>query len=166
MLIGGATDQFKRLYQTALDTMKQHIFYRPMTKSGAEIRLAGQVNVDQNVPLSDLKTEPQAQHLGCFAGGMVGIGAKIFESDEDVRLARQLVEGCLWAYEVSPLGIMPEIIHTVPCSDQNCSWNESEYHEAVHGFYSEEQLDAESKIALHGLGPGIAKVDDTRYILR
>lgn len=166
LLLGGATDQYKRLYQGALQTMKQHIFYRSMTANGADIRFPGQINVEESVPISDLKTEPEAQHLGCFAGGMVGVGAKIFEESEDLILARQLVEGCLWAYEVSPLGIMPEIMHTVLCANGDCPWDESKYHVAVDQSYSEEQDGAEAKISRHGLGPGVAKVDDARYILR
>lgn len=149
-----------------MTAMKRNIFYRPMTKDNLDILLAGQISTDGKTPGEKIVTEPQAQHLGCFAGGMVAVGAKIFDNNSDLEIGKQLVEGCLWAYEVMPLGIMPEIIHTVPCeSKANCSWDEKKWHDAVSASYEGTQSAAE-KIKLHGLGPGVAKVDDARYILR
>ncbi|RQM07103.1 hypothetical protein DH86_00003876, partial [Scytalidium sp. 3C] len=112
LLLGGATQQYRRMYEYAIIAIKRNIFYRPMTASGEDIRLAGNVDSDGQTRVLELRTDPQMQHLGCFAGGMVAIAAKIFENEGDLSLARKLVEGCLWAYEVMPLGIMPEIMHT------------------------------------------------------
>jgi mannosyl-oligosaccharide alpha-1,2-mannosidase len=137
-----------------------------MTANGEDVRLAGQVDSDGKTPFSDLKLDAQAQHLGCFAGGMVAVASRIFSDDEELALARKLVEGCLWAYEVMPLGIMPEILHTVPCKDQaNCPWDEKLWHDEVDKTY-EGSEDVLEKIQHHSLQPGIVKVDDTRYILR
>ena len=165
MMLGGAAQQYRRLYEYAIVAIKRNIFYRPMTFDGKDIRLAGQVDSDGRTLVSELRTEPQAQHLGCFAGGMVAISAKIFQSD-DLPLAKKLVEGCLWAYEVMPLGIMPEILHTVPCdSEDHCPWDEKRWHDRVSEAH-EGPEDAETKIQQNRLRPGVAKVDDGRYILR
>jgi mannosyl-oligosaccharide alpha-1,2-mannosidase len=146
--------------------MKRNIFYRPMTVDGKSILLAGQTNSDGKTPISGLITEPQAQHLGCFAGGMVGLAAKIFNNDEDMAVAKKLVEGCLWAYETMPHGIMPEIIHTVPCQiKEQCRWDESKWLDAVDKAYIGSE-DVYQKVRQHHLPQGVAKVDDTRYILR
>lgn len=137
-----------------------------MTANGADIRIAGQVESDGKTDLSQLKTEAQAQHLGCFAGGMVAIASRMFADDGELALARKLVEGCLWAYEVMPLGIMPEIMHTVPCEDEaNCPWNETIWHDAVNLAYVGGDSVA-TKIKQHSLSKGVVKVDDGRYILR
>jgi mannosyl-oligosaccharide alpha-1,2-mannosidase len=166
MLLGGATQQYRRLYEYAIIAIKRNIFYRPMTFNGEDIRLAGQVDSDGQTIVSELKTEPQAQHLGCFAGGMVAIAAKIFQNDEELSLARKLVEGCIWAYEVMPLGIMPEIMHTVPCeSESHCPWDEKRWHDIVNDAH-EGPEDVETKIRQNRLRPGVVKVDDRRYILR
>ena len=165
MLLGGGSQQYRKLYLDSMVPMKRHIFYRPMTKSGENIRFAGNVNTDGKTLPADIKTDPQAQHLGCFAGGMVAIGSKIFPDEDDMVLARQLVEGCLWGYEVSPLGVLPEIIHTVPCSNEDdCAWDEEKWHAQVKWHYGGENLP--ETIKKHSLPPGIAKFDDTRYILR
>jgi mannosyl-oligosaccharide alpha-1,2-mannosidase len=154
------------MYDYALVAIKRNIFYRPMTPNNEDIRLAGNVNSDGQTVVSELETEAQAQHLGCFAGGMVGIAAKVFENEEDLSLAMKLVEGCLWAYEIMPLGVMPEILHTVQCEDENeCSWDEEKWLEKVNQAY-EGPDSAETKIQQHGLREGIIKVDDKRYILR
>jgi mannosyl-oligosaccharide alpha-1,2-mannosidase len=146
--------------------MKRNIFYRPMTADGKSVLLAGQTNSDGKVPLSELTIEAQAQHLGCFAGGMVGLGAKIFNNDEEMDVAKKLVEGCLWGYENMPHGIMPEIIHTVPCqSKDQCEWDERKWLDAVNTAY-EGPEDVSTKVQQHHLPKGVVKVDDTRYILR
>ncbi|TVY84057.1 Mannosyl-oligosaccharide 1,2-alpha-mannosidase MNS1 [Lachnellula suecica] len=166
ILIGGATQQYRRLYDYSMTAIKRNIFFRPMTKNGEDVRLAGQVNSDGRTLVKELKTEPQAQHLGCFAGGMVGIAAKIFQNDDDLALAQKLVEGCLWAYEIMPLGIMQEIFHAVPCDDEkSCPWDEQKWHDAVDKEH-EGQESAEAKIKNRRLPPGVVKIDDARYILR
>jgi mannosyl-oligosaccharide alpha-1,2-mannosidase len=149
-----------------MTAMRRNIFYRPMTPNGEDIRLAGNVDSDGKTLVTELKTEPQAQHLGCFAGGMVAIAAKIFENKNDLLLGRKLVEGCLWAYEVMPLGIMPEIMHTVLCEkEDHCPWDEKKWKDGVNQSYEGDE-DVETKIKQHRLPQGVAKVDDTRYILR
>ncbi|TID26004.1 class I alpha-mannosidase protein [Venturia nashicola] len=164
LLLGGATDQYRKLFENALIAMKRNIFYRPMTPDGRSILLAGEVNSDGKTPVDQLKTEPQAQHLGCFAGGMVGIAAKIFESEEDLDVAKKLVEGCIWGYETFPNGIMPEIMHTIPCQNKDkCDWEGNKWIWAVSNAYGGDGL---TIIQDHHLPKGVAKVDDPRYTLR
>lgn len=166
MLLGGTTQQYRRMYEYSIIAIKRNMFYRPMTIDGRDIRLAGNVNSDGRTPATELKPDSQMQHLSCFAGGMVGIAAKIFENDNDLDLAKKLVEGCLWAYEVMPLGIMPEIMHTVACeNEKHCPWDEIKWHTKVSESH-EGSENVEEKIRHHRLQPGVAKVDDARYILR
>lgn len=60
-----------------------------------------------------LSADPQ--HLGCFAGGMLALGGKIFGINHHVDLGMQITKGCAWAYAVMPSGIMPEIFSLLPC---------------------------------------------------
>jgi len=137
-----------------------------MTPDNRNILVAGQVNSDGNVPLENLTTEPQAQHLGCFAGGMMALASKIFSNEDDLADARKLVEGCIWGYEALPLGIMPEIMHLVPCRDRNyCPWDEKVWEDAIASSY-EDKKSAEERIETERLVPGVTKIDDRRYILR
>lgn len=94
------------------------------------------------------------------------MAAKIFQNENDLELGRKLTEGCLWGYENMPLGIMPEVMHTVQCQDEtNCPWDEQQWHAKVHEAIEGDES-AEEKIRLYRLSPGVTRVDDARYILR
>ena len=55
---------------------------------------------------------------------MVGITAKIFERLDDLVIARKLVDGCIWAYELMLTGIMLESFSVVPYPDpDDCAWS-------------------------------------------
>lgn len=164
-LLNGGHPSYKKMYEKSLNAMKERIFYRPMTAANEDILLAGQVDTDTD----DGKTEAQAQHLACFAGGMVGLGAKLFSSEDDLEVARSLVDGCLWAYESAENGIMPEIIHTIACEEasQDCKWDAKKWHAALVEEHPEEETTNPSEIiSKRHLPPGVIKIDDGRYILR
>lgn len=69
------------------------------------------------------------EHLTCFIGGMVGMAAKIFGLEDDLEIAKRLADGCVWAYGITPSGIMPESATVLPCKNaERCTWNETIYH--------------------------------------
>ena len=163
LLLQGGTSQYQELYLRALQTMSDHIIYRPMTRDERDIRIAGQVNTASGT----LETEPQSQHLTCFTGGMVGLGSRAFGQSDMMRLAEQLTGGCTWAYEIMPRGIQPEIMHTVRCESQHeCPWSTSAWHEMVDSMNNDEGLRVADKVNAHHLPEGVASIDDTRYGLR
>lgn len=95
-----------------------------MVPENRDILFSGKVTKRRGVAKLHLDTE--ITHLTCFIGGMVGMGAKIFELPTDVDIAERLTDGCVWAYESMPSGIMPEYAHVFPCeSIKNCVWNET-----------------------------------------
>ncbi|EGD94837.1 class I alpha-mannosidase [Trichophyton tonsurans CBS 112818] len=115
---------------------------------------------------SNISCLPTAQHLSCFAGGMLS-AAKAFQNNDDMDTARKLVEGCLWAYEKSSMGIMPEIMVTVRCQDRNdCPWNEEIWKKAVEDTFYTQDSDFYEYVAENGLMPGFVRIPDRRYILR
>lgn len=69
-------------------------------------------------------------HLTCFIGGMYGLGGKIFGRDGDIDKAKKLTDGCVWAYQSTPTGLMPEYAHLVACPAlEKCPFNESTWYE-------------------------------------
>lgn len=129
MLLGGRNDMYKEMYQFAITAAMNHIFFQPMVPDGADILISGSATVSDG---SGIKSEPKGQHLGCYAGGMISIGAKIFRKPEHINMARKLVDGCIWAYNSMPTGIMPEVFEMLPCDmNSKCSWDEAKWHEAV-----------------------------------
>ncbi|KAI9754856.1 MAG: hypothetical protein M4579_004513 [Chaenotheca gracillima] len=170
-LLGGSTQQYRKLYERAFNVAKDNLFFRPMNEKGQDILLSGDVKVSSS---GSPKLIPRAQHLTCFAGGMVGIGAKLFQRKEDLQTAKKLVDGCLWGYESSVTGIMPEILVALPCKDlKTCPWDEAAWHQALvdRGFRSGSQAETEAEkianeIEKQRLIPGVTDFSDRRYILR
>jgi mannosyl-oligosaccharide alpha-1,2-mannosidase len=167
MLLGGLVDQYRGLHERAIDVAKEHIFFRPLNPQNQEILLSGTARI---TAAGGIKTLPDGQHLACFTGGMVGIGAKIFNRTDDLDVARKLVDGCIWAYDSMPTGIMPETFTAVPCTGaEDCTWRVDKWNDAVKsagfGEYAR-QLDAADIIKEEGLAPGFARINDRRFLLR
>ena len=131
LMLGGNNNQYHDMYLAALESAKEHLFFIPLNRQNENMLLTGTL---ERKAAGDLDFIPQAQHLSCFAGGMVALAAKVFDATNEFDTARQLVDGCLWAYESMPSGIMPEIFTAVPCDKQihqDCRWSEDHWHNAV-----------------------------------
>jgi len=121
-LLGGST-QYKQLYFTAREPLKRHLLFNPSTPSTQDLLLAG---IYKKYPTGREEFIPETEHLACFAGGMFALGAKLFDLADDLNTARSLVNGCVWAYNATVTGIMPERFRLVPCPDrqQPCTWDD------------------------------------------
>lgn len=168
LLLGGLANKYKKLYETAMEPIKKHFFFRPMTPGNADILMSGSAYSDN----SGVLPESQMQHSACFAGGMVGIGAKVFERSDELAIARKLTNGCLWAYNSTQTGIMPEMFRLVSCrhSDQ-CEWNEERWWRAIvskpqDNFSTHNRQLAPNIIKESRLPIGFYEVSDRRYQLR
>jgi len=120
MLLGGLSNQPKKLYESFIDVAKQHFFFRPMVPDEADILISGNVRVISGA----ITLDPQGQHLACFIGGMVAMASRIFDRPDELALGRKLTDGCIWAYRAMPSGIMPEMFQATPCGKRkDCPWN-------------------------------------------
>lgn len=168
LLLNGLDPQYKNLYSNAMREAKQHLFFRPLNPQNKDILMSGSARISGATGRT--KLDPVAQHLACFAGGMVGLGAKIFNRSDELDVARRLVEGCIWAYDSMPTGIMPEQFTLIPCyGEEDCVWRTEKWNQAVTSAGVDEyarQLDAADIIKEDGLPPGFARIGDRRYLLR
>ncbi|KJK87251.1 hypothetical protein H633G_08889 [Metarhizium anisopliae BRIP 53284] len=120
-LTGGVDPVYEQMYRTSMDTAAQHLLFRPMLPSEDDILFSGDYHAR-----SAEKLVPESQHLTCFAGGMFGLGGRLFSIDEHVSLGERLARGCGWAYSVFPTGLMPEIFRLIPCNDsKECPWDDA-----------------------------------------
>ncbi|ERF72977.1 hypothetical protein EPUS_05058 [Endocarpon pusillum Z07020] len=143
LLLGGLNNQYESMYKSAMNIVRDKLLYRPMTETGRDILFAGTLKTsgmppDNNETRSSAEImEYDGQHLTCFAGGMFAIGAKIFGIKDDVDIARKLTDGCIWAYESTTTGIMPEGFHLIPCaSRRDCKWNGTKWWEELDPYRS------------------------------
>lgn len=173
LLLGGASQQPRKLYEGFIDVAKKHLLRRAMNRDDHPLMFFGDVRTSQD----RVHFTPRAQHLTCFAGGMVGIAAKIFDRPQDLDIAAQVADGCYWSYNVTESGVGPEIFHFVPCEldpkADDCRWSEERYRQAVwrqwHPGRKEETPDeaqVDAIIAKNRLPPGLTAVPDRRYLLR
>ena len=177
MLLGGQGEQTKKMYQYSITAAMNNIFFQPMVPGDNDILLSGSAWVDEET--KKVTPEARGQHLGCYAGGMVGIGAKIFDQPEHMYMARKLVDGCIWAYDAMPSGIMPEVFTMLACEmNSDCEWDESKWRKAVlenakghareggeEAKISDDEL-VNNTISRGHLKPGFVEISDPRYLLR
>lgn len=132
ILLGGLEDKYQKMYEMAVEASKKSLFFRPMLPDNRDILLSGSVSIKSESDEDRFLLQPEGTHLTCFVGGMLAIGAKIFDRDSDLDLARKLTDGCVWAYEATTTGIMPEHYLAVPCRNGvQCTWNETKYEELI-----------------------------------
>ncbi|KAF2144381.1 glycoside hydrolase family 47 protein [Aplosporella prunicola CBS 121167] len=135
LLLGGLVKEYQAMYEKSMVPVRNKLLYKPMLPPGSpEVLFSGTLgvsipNVEGN--MGEILT-PEGAHLTCFAGGMFALGAKIFGIESDMEIAEQLTEGCVWAYNVTNTGIMPESFLLVPCDDiKGCEWNQTRYNEEL-----------------------------------
>lgn len=123
------------MYERAITVVKEKLIFKPMTPSNADILVSGTGIFHKALDSRPESTEfiPENSHLKCFAGSMLALGAKVFSRDDDLALAIKLTEGCIWAYNATATGLMPEQFLHLQCPDSSttCEWDESAWREAA-----------------------------------
>ena len=150
LLLSGRAAQYKSLYLSSVATIKEHLLFRPMTPDNADILVSGAVKATINHTSQAVVRElvPENEHLTCFAGGMFALGGKLFNKPEDVEIGKKLTEGCVWAYESTATGLMPEAFTLARCegaknATEGCEWDEESYGRQL-------DPDQATRLAVHG----------------
>jgi mannosyl-oligosaccharide alpha-1,2-mannosidase len=189
-LLGGREDVYRSMYSKALEAAKKNLFYKPLNpwKPGQLLAAGDRTSDDGGSGVF----EPKTQHLTCFVGGMVALGAKLFSQPKDMEVARQLTDGCIWAYNSTVTGIAPEIFSHVACDStdpkDDCTWSENRWHAALagagstgsirysHGVGSSTSypdtpststlIEGENLAERYAIPPGFYSIPDRKYQLR
>jgi mannosyl-oligosaccharide alpha-1,2-mannosidase len=172
LLLGGLLSQPQILYEKFIDVAKENLFFRVYNEANKNITVSGDVRVKES---GERILLPRGQHLTCFTGGMVGLASRIFNRPGDFAVAEELTQGCMWAYDSSPNGIMPEIFSALPCPKHHeCKWDEKVWFDEINKDYPSQNAKTEAEIKTHvekviaerRLPKGFVAIDDRRYILR
>ena len=154
LLLGGNVPQYQKMYESAIDAANKHLLFRPMIpENSREILVVGSANVRENWQdePSGWQFIPEQSHLLCFTGGMWGIGSKMFSRKQDLEIAKKLTDGCVWSYQATKTGIMPESMDMMPCENiKDCQWNQThwEYSLDPYRIQREENYKAAKQAAL------------------
>ncbi|GAA5949342.1 hypothetical protein JCM21900_005615 [Sporobolomyces salmonicolor] len=125
-LLGGspASAQYSRMYVAAIEAAKKHLIRSINVVPGLENAVTiGDVHFKEVHGIQAHKMQSKSwysmrlDHLTCFAGGMLGLGARLLKRGGDFTLAQQFTQACVWAYEATRTGLAPEIIEL---------WNEND----------------------------------------
>lgn len=145
LLLGGLEPKYRTMHEKTVKAVKKYLLYRPMIKDESRDLLFSARAYSYSATDDSLSYDYEVTHLTCFLGGMFGLGGKIFGSDEDVEIGKKLADGCAWAYEIMPTGIMPESSVVMPCKSlDKCAWNETAWHEKMdpnHSWRDEQMAD-------------------------
>jgi len=172
LLLGGRSEQLARMYEQALNTAKEQLFFKPLTPENHDILMSGTIKRMSSV---NIYLQKEGQHLTCFLGGMVGLGAKAFSNDSELLTAQRLTDGCVWAYDAMPSGIMPEVFMMRECTEWDCEWSNERWYEGIK--HDDFDADGDARrlplaqraqlvIDRQNLVPGFTRIQDPRYILR
>lgn len=166
LLLGGLAPEYQTMYEKSIDVIKSDLLYRPMLPDGSpDVLFAGTLNVsppDKTNKKAIKKLKPEGTHLTCFAGGMFAYGAKIFGRSDEVKIGAELTEGCVWAYNVTNTGIMPESFLMTPCeSTSRCEWNETKWHEELDPYADSRKVTYANQLNRYSSQVAIARAKAT-----
>ncbi|CAG8717703.1 7420_t:CDS:10, partial [Dentiscutata erythropus] len=102
ILVGGAIDQYRRMYVESIDSMHTYLIKDSIIKDRPDLLFLGGLRYNNFINEMD--------HLSCFVPGMLAIGSKILDRPNDLETAIRLAETCYWTYNMTSTGIGPEKI--------------------------------------------------------
>lgn len=122
LLLGGLEPRHESMYRVASAVAARHLLWRPVLPppdpnspatalSNNDILFTGPVSATTDGVSRPAETE----HLGCFAGGMFALGARVFGIPHHERIGERLARGCAYAYAAFSHGIMPEVLGALRC---------------------------------------------------
>ena len=151
-LLGGLDPVYEEMYRDAMKVVADHLLFRPMLPGKEDILFSGEARVGPATNISGVEHVAKTQHQACFAGGMFGLGSKLFNVEEHLELGEKLTHGCSWAYGQFASGLMAEAFTLFSCgSTDECEWDEQRW---LAGKKDKR------------LGRGLKEVQDTRNLLR
>lgn len=111
-LLNGGNDLYKTLYENTIDASFENFMFRPLVQDDPDILFMGGLVYRGN---NFYQYDNSNSHLTCFVGGMVALGSKVFNRPEDLENARKLTNGCVWSYNITASGVMPESFSVRRC---------------------------------------------------
>lgn len=142
-LLGGVTDQYSNLYASSMDKAAKELFMDIDVVQDKPLFTIGKISRNGKQLL--------LEHLTCFAGAMLGLGARLLGRPQDMSYGQRLTQTCYWAGAATPTGLQPETITWWP-TDQKWAWENAT---VSLGTYNEKgQEEVLRKEILRGHPPG------------
>lgn len=118
LLLNGGESKYEELYTNSIEAINDNLVFKPMVEGDPDILFVGNLIRRSS---SFLQEDNEMSHLACFVGGMYALGGKIFNRPQDLETAAKLTDGCVWAYNSTRTGVMPENFHVRRCPSDGSS---------------------------------------------
>jgi mannosyl-oligosaccharide alpha-1,2-mannosidase len=153
-LIGGATDQFADMYAQAIDMAYKVLAVDLPYYPGRGMKTFSGFNHPGHGPTYDL------EHLTCFAGGMLGLGARLLDRPGDLIAGEAFTRTCYHLGASTASGLQPEIAFFL-----NPNLPEESLYENITAIVEDAEDEYMEVVKLKGMPQGTANVDG-RYLGR
>ncbi|KAK0384386.1 hypothetical protein NLU13_8473 [Sarocladium strictum] len=132
LLLGGLEPKYQKLHEDTVEAVDNYLMFRPMIEDDDKWDILFPAKVMSWNGPEDRIFQYEMTHLTCFIGGMYGLGAKIFGREKDLETAKKLTNGCVWAYQLTPSGLMPEAAEILACPTlAKCDFNQTLWEEKL-----------------------------------
>ncbi|KAI9606388.1 hypothetical protein KEM48_001753 [Puccinia striiformis f. sp. tritici PST-130] len=111
----GTNSQYSKMYTSAIESAREHLIrtYNLESNGGKNLTVIGDIAWGM--------FNPSLNHLTCFLGAMIGLGSQLLGWKQDLDLALEHADACVWAYESTTTGVGPEQI-TIVEGDEQTQW--------------------------------------------
>lgn len=93
---------WRDVYERSIDKAKETLYVDIDIVPGRDILAVGK--------LENGRLIPELEHLTCFIGAMLGLGAKLLDRPGDMRDAERVTASCYWLSADTPTGLQPEVV--------------------------------------------------------
>ncbi|KAE8541709.1 hypothetical protein D1P53_001880 [Cryptococcus gattii VGV] len=93
---------WRDVYERSIDKAKETLYVDIDIVPGRDILAIGK--------LENGRLIPELEHLTCFIGAMLGLGAKLLNRPGDMRDAERVTASCYWLSADTPTGLQPEVV--------------------------------------------------------
>ncbi|KAL6243062.1 hypothetical protein RBB50_010162 [Rhinocladiella similis] len=165
LLVGKTRNVYQTMWDLASRQIKRYLLFRALIPGANETDIIFPGIASRSLGSTQTLLETRTEHLACFAGGMFAMASRIFNNPDDFHIGEQITNGCVWAYQNSPSGIMPETLTLLPCSVNDglqCAWDDSYW--AVQSNRPENCMNGYCQSSRYP--PGFLQVKDPSYKLR
>ncbi|EGG03425.1 family 47 glycoside hydrolase [Melampsora larici-populina 98AG31] len=111
-LLGLQSPQYSKMYTSILKSAKENLKktfqLEPTNQTQTSITPKIITILGDRSGGKDSNLVNSLDHLTCFSGAMIGLGARLLDNVEDLDLAVSYTDSCVWAYESTKTGLGPE----------------------------------------------------------
>ena len=97
-----SAQQYRRVYEASIDTARKRLFLDVDIVPDTPLMVIAKIEHNRLIP--------EVEHLTCFAGAMLGLGARLLDRPADMRDAERFTDTCYFLSAATPTGLQPESV--------------------------------------------------------